>query len=111
MVCNKINSPSTSCDTLNSDINVFKATGHICKVWFIKSFKKAASSLFSAVEKWSLAEEPANLENKNGDDVKGGKFSESQTANYSLLFLPCFVLISVGDALTQFHTSTAANIR
>jgi hypothetical protein len=106
VVYNKISSPSISCDrgdAVLEESNQIHISGHVSLVWFANTFKRTVSSMFSASDKWTFIEETKSSDGKS--DEKSKK-SEAQISNYSVMFLPCFVLISVGDALRQYGMPT-----
>lgn len=77
-------------------------SGHVSRVFFSNGFKKTVSSLFPASDKWTFVDEVKSSDETNDENKK----AESQMANYSVMFLPCFVLLSVGDALRQSSVAT-----
>jgi len=85
------------------DCNQIHVSGHVSLVWFADTFKRTVSSMFSTSDKWTFVEDTKSSDSRC--DEKSRK-SDAQVANYSVMFLPCFVLISVGDALRQFTVTT-----
>ena len=78
--------------------------GTICAVWQVDSFAKTIAKLFPASEGWHFWDDCQLSTGGKQEDC-----TKKTAAHQALLLLSCFVLISVGDALSTFSPLTSEN--
>jgi len=74
-------------------------SGTVCAVWRVNSFAKAVAKLFPASEEWHFWND---VQQSHGGKQDGRTEKTDSSAEQTLFLLPCFVLISVGDAFSEF---------
>jgi len=72
---------------------LYQCSGTVALVWRVENFAETVSQLFPASEEWRFWDDT-----QKGNANRRSDLSTEQT----LLLLPCFVLVSVGDAFKKF---------
>jgi len=84
----------------NSTNRLHQCSGTVCMVWHVENFAETVAKLFHTSEKWRFWDDiPQSTGGKQKNSAN--KWTDLSTEQ-TLLLLPCFVLISVGDAFSKF---------
>jgi len=84
----------------NTEHRLHHCPGTICAVWRVDSFAKTIAKLFPASEDWHFWDD--RPQSSGGKQEGCAKKTQDLSAADTLFLLSCFVLVSVGDALSKF---------
>jgi len=93
----------------NNDHRLRQCSGTVCAVWHVESFAKTVAKLFPASDEWCFGSDPQ--QSRDGKQDGCAKRTAVSSADEMLFSLPCFVLISVGDALSRFSPFSPENLQ
>jgi len=93
----------------NTEHRLHRCPGTVCAVWRVDSFAKTVAKLFPVSEDWHFWDD--HQETSSGKLDSCAKKTSDLSAEQTLALLPCFMLISVGDALSKFTPLPLGNCR
>lgn len=91
----------------NNDHRLHRCPGTVCAVWRVESFAKTVAELFPASDEWCFCSDPQ--QSLDGKHDRCAKRTTVSSADEMMFLMPCFVLISVGDALSRFSPFSPEN--
>lgn len=108
-----INVSLSDTSTRNIDHGLHCCSGTICAVWLVDSFAETVAKMFPASEDWHFKDGVQQLPAAAGhrEACETTRTTAVSSADYTLCLLPCFVMISVGDALSKFSPFSLDNCR
>jgi len=75
-------------------------SGTVCLVWRVENFSDSVAKLFPASDEWRFWDD--TQQSSNGKQKSSANNWTNLSTEQTLSLLPCFVLISVGDAFSKF---------
>ena len=91
----------------NNEHRLHRCSGTVCAVWRVESFAQTVAKLFPTSADWCFCSDLQ--QSLDGNQDRCTKKTADSAADKMLFLLPCFALISVGDALSRFSSFSSEN--